>query len=61
MLNAITAVNVADQGNRKTRDAAGFAAAAEVLGDRLRIHDQPNLGGSGGFSRGMHEALPARL
>jgi galactofuranosylgalactofuranosylrhamnosyl-N-acetylglucosaminyl-diphospho-decaprenol beta-1,5/1,6-galactofuranosyltransferase len=28
-----------------------------VLGDRLRIHDQPNLGGSGGFSRGMHEAL----
>jgi galactofuranosylgalactofuranosylrhamnosyl-N-acetylglucosaminyl-diphospho-decaprenol beta-1,5/1,6-galactofuranosyltransferase len=57
VLAAITAVNVADQGNRKTRDAAGFTTAAEVLGDRLRIHDQPNLGGSGGFARGMHEAL----
>jgi galactofuranosylgalactofuranosylrhamnosyl-N-acetylglucosaminyl-diphospho-decaprenol beta-1,5/1,6-galactofuranosyltransferase len=57
VLGAIGAVNVADQGNRKARDAAGFAAAAEVLGDRLRIHDQPNLGGSGGFARGMHEAL----
>jgi galactofuranosylgalactofuranosylrhamnosyl-N-acetylglucosaminyl-diphospho-decaprenol beta-1,5/1,6-galactofuranosyltransferase len=57
VLAAIGAVNVADQGNRKIRDADGFAAAAEGLGDRLRIHDQPNLGGSGGFSRGMHEAL----
>jgi galactofuranosylgalactofuranosylrhamnosyl-N-acetylglucosaminyl-diphospho-decaprenol beta-1,5/1,6-galactofuranosyltransferase len=57
VLDVITTVNVADQGNRKIRDAEGFAAAAEVLGDRLRIHDQPNLGGSGGFSRGMYEAL----
>jgi galactofuranosylgalactofuranosylrhamnosyl-N-acetylglucosaminyl-diphospho-decaprenol beta-1,5/1,6-galactofuranosyltransferase len=31
-----------------------------VLGDRLRIHDQPNLGGSGGFARGIHEALVHR-
>ncbi|HEY1971901.1 MAG TPA: glycosyltransferase, partial [Pseudonocardia sp.] len=57
VLAAIAAVNVADQGNRKTRDADGFAEAAAALGDRLHIHDQPNLGGSGGFSRGMHEAL----
>ncbi|MDT7621427.1 MAG: galactofuranosylgalactofuranosylrhamnosyl-N-acetylglucosaminyl-diphospho-decaprenol, partial [Pseudonocardiales bacterium] len=57
VLAAIGVINIADQGNRKVRDAAGFGAAAEVLGDRLRIHDQPNLGGSGGFSRGMHEAL----
>jgi galactofuranosylgalactofuranosylrhamnosyl-N-acetylglucosaminyl-diphospho-decaprenol beta-1,5/1,6-galactofuranosyltransferase len=55
--DGIGAVIVADQGNQKIKDAAGFGAAAEVLGDRLRIHDQPNLGGSGGFSRGMHEAL----
>lgn len=27
------------------------------LGDRLSIHDQPNLGGSGGYSRVMYEAL----
>ncbi|MGQ0483640.1 MAG: glycosyltransferase [Pseudonocardia sp.] len=57
VLAAIGVLNVADQGSRKIRDAAGFAAAATVLGDRLRIHDQANLGGSGGFSRGMHEAL----
>jgi galactofuranosylgalactofuranosylrhamnosyl-N-acetylglucosaminyl-diphospho-decaprenol beta-1,5/1,6-galactofuranosyltransferase len=57
VLESIGVVNVADQGNRKIRDADGFAEAAGVLGNRLRIHDQPNLGGSGGFSRGMHEAL----
>jgi galactofuranosylgalactofuranosylrhamnosyl-N-acetylglucosaminyl-diphospho-decaprenol beta-1,5/1,6-galactofuranosyltransferase len=28
-----------------------------VLGDRLRIIDQPNLGGSGGYARVMYEAL----
>ena len=57
VLAAIDAVIVADQGNRKVADAAAFGAAAEALGDRLRIHDQGNLGGSGGFSRAMHEAL----
>ncbi|MEO6879547.1 MAG: glycosyltransferase [Mycobacteriaceae bacterium] len=57
VLAAIDAVIVADQGDRKVRDAPTFAAAAAQLGDRLRIHDQPNLGGSGGFSRAMHESL----
>jgi galactofuranosylgalactofuranosylrhamnosyl-N-acetylglucosaminyl-diphospho-decaprenol beta-1,5/1,6-galactofuranosyltransferase len=57
VLQAITAINVADQGNRKVVDAAAYPEAAAALGERLRIHDQANLGGSGGFSRGMHEAL----
>ncbi len=57
VLAAVEAVIVADQGNRKVRDAEAFPAAAEQLGDRLQIHDQGNLGGSGGFSRAMHEAL----
>jgi galactofuranosylgalactofuranosylrhamnosyl-N-acetylglucosaminyl-diphospho-decaprenol beta-1,5/1,6-galactofuranosyltransferase len=57
VLAAVDAVIVADQGDRKVRDAAAFPAAAAQLGDRLRIHDQGNLGGSGGFSRTMHEAL----
>lgn len=56
---ALNAVIVADQGDRKVRDADAYPAAAEALGDRLSIHDQPNLGGSGGFSRVMHEALTA--
>ncbi|HEY2206628.1 MAG TPA: glycosyltransferase [Pseudonocardia sp.] len=53
----IGAVFVADQGNRKVRDVESYATAAEQLGDRLRVVDQPNLGGSGGFSRVMYEAL----
>ena len=55
--NVIGAVIVSDQGNRKAVDHPDFAAAAEKLGDRLSIHNQPNLGGSGGYSRVMYEAL----
>ncbi len=53
----IDAVIISDQGTRKACDHPGFAAAAAPLGDRLVIHDQPNLGGSGGYSRVMYEAL----
>lgn len=53
----IGAVIVPDQGTRKVRDHPDFEAAAAGLGDRLSIHDQPNLGGSGGYSRVMYEAL----
>jgi galactofuranosylgalactofuranosylrhamnosyl-N-acetylglucosaminyl-diphospho-decaprenol beta-1,5/1,6-galactofuranosyltransferase len=53
----ITEVIVADQGNKLVRDAAGFPAAAAALGDKLRLVEQPNLGGSGGFSRTMYEML----
>ncbi|HLU57642.1 MAG TPA: glycosyltransferase [Pseudonocardia sp.] len=54
---AITAVIVPDQGTKKVRDEPGFEHAAAVLGDKLRIIDQPNLGGSGGYARIMYEAL----
>lgn len=53
----IGAVIVPDQGVRKVRDHPDFPAAAARLGSRLTIHDQPNLGGSGGYSRVMYEAL----
>jgi galactofuranosylgalactofuranosylrhamnosyl-N-acetylglucosaminyl-diphospho-decaprenol beta-1,5/1,6-galactofuranosyltransferase len=53
----IGAVIVADQGTDKARKHPGFAAAAAALGRRLSVHDQPNLGGSGGYSRVMYEAL----
>jgi galactofuranosylgalactofuranosylrhamnosyl-N-acetylglucosaminyl-diphospho-decaprenol beta-1,5/1,6-galactofuranosyltransferase len=55
--NVISAVIVSDQGTDKAKDHPGFAAAAAALGNRLSIHDQPNLGGSGGYSRVMYEAL----
>ena len=53
----IGAVIVPDQGVRKVRDHPDFPAAAARLGNRLSMHDQPNLGGSGGYSRVMYEAL----
>ena len=53
----IGAVIVPDQGNAKVADHPGFAEAAAPLGNRLSIHNQPNLGGSGGYSRVMYEAL----
>ncbi|MEJ3651991.1 glycosyltransferase [Actinomycetes bacterium KLBMP 9759] len=57
VLASVVAVIVPDQGTRKVRDEPGFEAAAAVLGDKLRIVDQPNLGGSGGYARIMYEAL----
>ncbi len=53
-------VLVVDQGTRKVVDeTAHHPAALAALGDRLRVVDQPNLGGSGGFSRGMVETVAA--
>src|SRR3954454_15969981 len=57
VLDAVVAVILPDQGTQKVRDAAGFEQAAAVLGEKLRIVDQPNLGGSGGYARVMYEAL----
>ena len=53
----IGAVIVPDQGEAKVVDHPGFAEAAAPLDNRLSIHNQPNLGGSGGYSRVMYEAL----
>ena len=53
----IGAVIVSDQGTKKACDHPGYAAAAAPLGNRLSVHNQPNLGGSGGYSRVMYEAL----
>ena len=49
-------LHVTDQGTDTvdTRDA--FLEAAEVFGDRLHYVRQPNLGGAGGFSRGLYDA-----
>ncbi|RPA12367.1 glycosyltransferase [Gordonia sp. OPL2] len=53
----IDAVLMPDQGTRKVIDEPGYTEAAAALGDRLRIFEQPNLGGSGGYARIMYEAL----
>jgi len=53
----IGAVIVVDQGADKAVAHPGFGEAAAALDGRLSIHNQPNLGGSGGYSRVMLEAL----
>jgi galactofuranosylgalactofuranosylrhamnosyl-N-acetylglucosaminyl-diphospho-decaprenol beta-1,5/1,6-galactofuranosyltransferase len=58
-LEAIDEILVVDQGARKVTDHPDFAEAATALGSRLRVIEQANLGGSGGFARAMHETVRA--
>lgn len=53
----IDAVLMPDQGTKHPADEPNFPAVAEHFGDRLRLFPQGNLGGSGGYSRIMYEAL----
>ena len=50
-------VMVMEQGTQKVVDSEFFPAAQEALGDKLRIIEQGNLGGSGGYARGQLESL----
>ena len=52
-------VIVVDQGTEKIREQTRFAEVDTALGGRLRVIEQVNAGGSGGFSRGMIETLTA--
>src|SRR5699024_9542763 len=52
----IDAVIMPDQGDKHPADEPGFPAVSEHFGDKLRIVQQGNLGGSGGYSRIMYEA-----
>lgn len=56
VLDRIAQIIVVDQGTVKVRGHKEFTNIASSLGNRLHIIDQPNLGGSGGFTRGMLEA-----
>lgn len=56
-LELIDQIFIIDQGDQKVADEAGFADVSASLGDQLQMINQPNLGGSGGFSRSMFETL----
>lgn len=58
-LSGIDRVVVVDQGTRAVADAAGFDDVARIFGPTLEVVRQSNLGGSGGFSRGMLRAADA--
>ncbi len=57
VLDRVANVFVVDQGTVKVRGHSEFVAASAKLGDRLTVIDQSNLGGSGGFTRGILEAI----
>ena len=56
VLEILDEVLVIDQGTQKVVDDERFAAVAESLGPKLRVIEQKNLGGSGGFARAMNES-----
>jgi galactofuranosylgalactofuranosylrhamnosyl-N-acetylglucosaminyl-diphospho-decaprenol beta-1,5/1,6-galactofuranosyltransferase len=55
-LSCVGAVQVVDQGSDPLESRPRFAEIAEALGERLRYVRQPNLGGAGGFTRGLFDA-----
>ena len=57
VLEILDEVLVVDQGTQKVADHELYEQAAQVLGPKLRVIEQRNLGGSGGFSRSMNEAV----
>ncbi len=57
VLENLQEILIVDQGSKKLQDEAEFEEVASLLAGKLRIINQGNLGGSGGFSRGMYEAV----
>ncbi|MFD0362056.1 glycosyltransferase [Nocardia sp. GCM10030253] len=55
VLAAIDAVYVVDQGTDLVENRPRFQDTLPVFGDKLRYIRQPNLGGAGGFTRGLYE------
>lgn len=53
----IDTIIMPDQGTKHPADEPGFADAAEHFKGRLFVYQQGNLGGSGGYSRIMYEAM----
>ncbi|GAA0936856.1 glycosyltransferase [Nonomuraea longicatena] len=60
-LAAVSAVYVVDHGDDLVRDQDGYAQVAKDLGAGLRYLTQPNLGGAGGFTRGLYEVAGERM
>lgn len=61
LLQLVDKIIITDQGTKKVADQTGFAEVSLRLGEKLQIFEQKNLGGSGGFSRGMYETVQAEV
>ncbi|MFD5869088.1 glycosyltransferase [Corynebacterium sp. NPDC060344] len=56
VVSVIDRIHVTDQGDQPVAEQAPFREAQERLGETLNLIRQPNLGGAGGFTRGIVEA-----
>lgn len=54
-LAVLNAIYVVDQGTDTVASREAFPEIQRTLGNRLQYIQQPNLGGAGGFGRGMYE------
>jgi galactofuranosylgalactofuranosylrhamnosyl-N-acetylglucosaminyl-diphospho-decaprenol beta-1,5/1,6-galactofuranosyltransferase len=57
VLDRIEEILIVDQGTQHVRQHPDFSEVESSLRGRLRVIEQSNLGGSGGFARGMFEAV----
>ncbi len=58
-LDVLDAIYVVDQGSDTVESRPAFPDIEKALDGRLRYIRQPNLGGAGGFGRGMYEVTEA--
>lgn len=56
-LEFVDRIFLIDQGTQLVAEQDGFVEVSAELGETLQVIRQPNLGGSGGFSRAMYETL----
>ena len=59
VLEVVDEVLVIDQGTKKVLEQPDADEVTAPLAGKLRVIDQANVGGSGGFARGMFETLQA--
>lgn len=59
VLGSLDAVYVVDQGTDLVENRPLYQATRSMFGDKLRYIRQPNLGGAGGFTRGLYEVSAA--
>lgn len=59
LASAVDVLYIVDQGGDRVRARPDFFALRQAWGGRMRVIEQPNLGGSGGFARAQLETLRA--
>jgi galactofuranosylgalactofuranosylrhamnosyl-N-acetylglucosaminyl-diphospho-decaprenol beta-1,5/1,6-galactofuranosyltransferase len=52
-------IYLVDQGSKPVKGDPRFEAAQKALGDKLKLIEQGNIGGSGGYARSQYETLKA--